>query len=558
MKRNLNDLSNQEFDIVVIGAGIYGASTAWDAALRGLKVALIEKGDFGSATSANSLKIIHGGLRYLQTLDLKRMRESIRERRILMYIAPNLVYPMPVLMPTYSWKMKSRPALFSALLANDIISADRNKLGDPHKYMPNGYTMSPKKLKKLIPGYDKYNLNGGALWYDCQCYNTERLLLSFIHSAYQKGAKVANYAKAVELLTRGNKIEGVTVEDTLTGDKFDIRAKLVVNNAGPWVDNVLKSVNGKNTVPKFKLSTAMNLIVNRDIMGKYAAGLSGPYKHVFEDGREYNAHRILFFAPWRNKTIIGTNHLPYEGSQDDYKVTESEIADFLDAANKAHPGAHIKREEVSYFYAGFLPMAGQNAKTGEVNLLKHYAIYDHKKTDNLDGLISVVGVKYTTARDVARKTINLAQRKISSSVKKSETAKTRLYGGEIDKFEDFVNENINNDSYNLGEKAIKHLSYNYGSAIKEIYCYGNSDSSLMQFLPGSEEVTMAEILHAVREEMAMKISDIILRRTDLGSGERPSDEALDEISRIMGKELGWSDAKMKQEVAEAKEIYKPA
>ncbi|MBN1155424.1 glycerol-3-phosphate dehydrogenase/oxidase [candidate division KSB1 bacterium] len=558
MKRDLKKLANEEYDVLIIGAGIYGASATWDAALRGLKVALIEKQDFGHATSANSLKIMHGGLRYLQTLDLKRVRESIRERRILMHIAPNLVYPMPVIMPTYSYKLKSRPAMSSALLANDVLSVDRNRSEDPHKYIPNGYTMSSKKLRELIPGYDKYNLNGGALWYDCQCYNTERLLLSFILSATQRGADVANYVKAVDLLQKNGKAIGVRVEDTLTGEHFDIRAKMIVNNAGPWVDDILASINGASTTKKFNLSTAMNLVVNRNITGQYAAGLSGPYRHVFEDGREYNGYRILFFAPWRDKTIIGTNHLPYSGKQDGFKVTEAEIEEFLDAVNNAHPGANIKRAEVSYFYSGFLPMTGTNPKTGEVNLVKHYKIYDHQKTDNVDGIVSVVGVKYTTARDVAQKTINLICKRLSIPMKKSNTDTTRLYGGDIDRFEEFLNHNIGDDPYKLGESAISHLTYNYGSAINDIYCYGQSDPSWMRFLPGTNEVVRAEVLHAVREEMAMKLSDVVLRRTDIGSGEKPGDTTLVEIANIMGHELVWTDERAKAEIEEVKQLYVPA
>ena len=558
MKRNLSKLANEDYDVLIIGAGIYGASALWDAALRGLKVALIEKNDFGHATSANSLKIIHGGLRYLQTLDLKRVRESIRERRILMRIAPNLVYPMPVIMPTYSYKMKSRPVMFFGLLANDIVSIDRNRLDDPHKHIPNGYTMSSKKVKELIPGYDKHNLNGGALWYDCQCYNTERLLLSFIKSACQRGADVANYVSAVQLIQKEGKVIGVNVEDTLTGERFEIRARMVVNNSGPWVDTILNSMNGKSDSKKFSLSTAMNLIVDRDIMGKYAAGLSGPFRHVFEDGREYNGYRMLFFAPWRGKTIIGTNHLPYSGRQQDYKVTEAEIQDFLAAANAAHPGAHIKREEISYFYSGFLPMNGTNPKTGEVNLVKHYKIYDHQKTDNLDGLLSVIGVKYTTARDVAEKTINLVCKKLSIAARDSQTASTRLYGGDIDNFEDFLNATITEDPYKLGVTAIKHLAYTYGSAINDIYRYGNDDRSTMHFLPDTREVVRAEVLHAIRDEMAMKLSDVVLRRTDLGSGGCPGGATLNEIAKIMGKEMGWTEKKVREEIREVEQLYIPA
>lgn len=557
MKRNLNELSQHDYDVVIIGAGIYGVNAAWDAALRGLKVALIDKGDFGCATSSNSLKTIHGGIRYLQNLDFKRMRESIRERRILMKIAPNLVYPLRVVMPTYSYKMKSRPAMMMATLMNDVVGFDRNQLDDPAKYMPASFTVPKKEVQDYIPGYTKYNLNGAAIWYDCQCYNTERLLLSFVISAAQKGAQVANYVKATGFLKEGDKVIGVKVQDALTGEQFGIRSKMVINNAGPWVDDVLMNLNGKLPDQKFKLSTAMNLIVNRKLLDN-AAGLSGPYQYTHPDGSVYKAHRILFFAPWRDYTIIGTNHLVYNGRQEDYKVTEAEIQDFLAAVNQAYPGVDIKREEVTFYHGGFLPMAKQNPETGEVGLEKHYKIIDHRQDFGIDGLISVVGVKYTTARDVAQKTIEVAFKKMGKNAPKCQTEEIPLYGGNIERFKDFTDQAIQSQPYGLDEKVMKHLSYNYGTAYNEILNYGAQDKKWVELLPDSKEVLKAEVLHGVREEMAQKLSDVVFRRTDLGTAMNPGEAALKEVAKIMAAELGWDEARMKREIEEVQKIYAPA
>jgi len=557
MKRDLNELSKHEYDVVIIGAGIYGVNAAWDATLRGLKVALIEKGDFGCATSSNSLKTIHGGIRYLQHLDFKRMRESIHERMILMKIAPHLVYPLRVVMPTYSYKMKSRPAMMVATLLNDIVGFDRNQLDDPSKYMPKSYTVPKKKVQDYIPGYTKYNLNGAAIWYDCQCYNTERLLLSFVISAAEHGAVVANYVKAVGFLKAGNKVTGVRAQDVLSGDEFDIRAKVVINNAGPWVDSVLKNLNGKLPDQKFNLSTAMNIVVNRRIMDN-AAGLSGPYRYVRKDGSVYSAYRILFFAPWRDYTIIGTNHLAYQGNQDSYKITEAEIQDFLSAVNQAYPAANIKREEVSFFYGGFLPMARQHPDTGQVILENHYKIFDHTRDFGVDGLISVVGVKYTTARDVAQKTIDLVYQKMGQDAPKCRTEDVPLHGGNIERFNDFVENAVKSQPYRLDEKVMKHLSYNYGSAYNDILRYGEQDEKWVELIPDSSEVLKAEVLHGVREEMAQKLSDVVLRRTDLGTAMNPGETALKETAGIMAAELGWDDIRIKQEIEEVRQIYMPA
>ncbi|KAF5425645.1 MAG: glycerol-3-phosphate dehydrogenase, partial [Candidatus Methanomarinus sp.] len=190
MERDITRLSKKKYDVLIIGAGIYGAATAWDAASRGLSVALLDKNDFGSKTSFNSQKIIHGGLRYLQHGDFKRVRESACERTSLMRIAPHLVHPMPCLIPIYGQTMRFIMPL--ALKTFDLFSYDRNTLKDPQKHIPNSRIVSKAECMQLIPGLMEDGLTGGSIWYDAQAYNTERLVLSFIRSAEKAGADVAN------------------------------------------------------------------------------------------------------------------------------------------------------------------------------------------------------------------------------------------------------------------------------------------------------------------------------------------------------------------------------
>lgn len=556
MKRDLYKLSTTEYDIVVVGAGIYGVNAAWDAALRGLKVALIDRGDFANATSSNSLKIMHGGLRYLQYLDFKRMRISIHERMILMKIAPHLVYPLPVVMPTYSYKLKSRPALFAALLLNDIIGFDRNRLADPHKFIPASHLISKKKVKEYIPGYEKYNMSGAALWYDCQSYNTERLALSYVLSAAEAGADIANYVECIGFLGNRDQVKGINVKDCFTGESFDIRAKIVVNMGGPWIDSILSNFNTKPLEKSLIHSSAMNIVVKRKLLDKHAAGLSGPYQYKRKDGSLYKGYRILFFVPWRDFTIIGTNHLPYHGHPNEYRVKEEEILDFLNAVNQAYPAADIKRDEISFFHGGLLPMAGTKQKTGEVQLLKHYIVYDHWISDKINGLISVVGVKYTTHRDVASKTIDLALEKLGRKSLRCLTDETPVYGGQIERFEDYLLSAAKESG--LNEKVIRHLVHTYGSKYMDILSYGEKDPSWLQTVEGSDEVLRAEILNAVRNEMALKLSDIVLRRTDLGSAGKPDDKTLLAVADIMAEELNWDEKRINKEIQETKAIYASA
>ena len=557
MKRDLKELSNRIYDLLIVGAGIYGAAAAWDATLRGLSVALIDKGDFGGATSSNSLKIVHGGLRYLQQLDLKRMRESIRERRTLMKIAPHLVHPLPCIMPTYGHLMKGKEIMQIAMWMNDLISFDRNKLDDPEKKIPRGRIVSREECLRFLPGFEKTNLNGGAVWYDAQMFNSERLLLSFILSAYEAGASVANYVKATSFIMADHQVKGVKARDLLTNEEIDIQAKIVLNTSGGWTDIILSQL--KDSLPKqrFTLSTAMNLIINRKLVSDYAAGVNAQFEYSRPDGKIYRGTRVLFATPWRGYTIVGTYHRPYMGNPDEMCVTEKDIHDFLKEINSAFPGYSIQRKDVTFFHKGFLPMDGVNKKTGEVELTKHYRIYDHKREDGIDGLISVVGVKYTTARDVAERAVNFVFKKLGKKNPGTTSQEKVLTGGTIERFSDFVSKATREMPEGLNNEIMRHLVYNYGSEYQHILEYKKRNPDYGEVLPGSSEVLKAEVIHAVREEMAQKLSDVVLRRTDLGSAACPPDSTLEACARIMGKELGWNKEKIKEEIDEVKAIYSP-
>jgi len=555
MKRDLNKLSSTEYDVVILGSGIYGLSTAWDAVLRGLKVALIDKGDFMNATSSNSLKVIHGGLRYLQHLDFRRMRESIHERTALMRIAPHLIHPLPVVMPTYGHALKGRFAMRTASLANDLIGFDRNKSNDPHQYLPRGRLIPPEKLKEYVPGYDVHNFSGGVVWHDCQCYNTERLGLSYLLSAADAGADAANYVECTAFLGDAQKVAGIQAKDCFTGEIFDIRAKIVINACGPWVDEVLRKAPKKNSGRRFLPSSAMNIVVRRKLLGSHAAGLPGPYVYRQEGGPVYRGNRILFFVPWRDTTIIGTDHRIYDGNPDDFFPDNIQVENFLDSVNQAYPSADIKREEVSFIHKGLLPMAGANVKTGEVKLEKRFRIHDHIHDDKTDGLITVVGVKYTTHRDVANNIITLVLKKLGRTPPMCRTQDTPVYGGDIDRFEDFLKESLRTSAFN--EPITRHLVYNYGSKYKDILSYTKADPFLGETVPGSAEVLKAEILNGVRKEMALKLSDVVLRRTDLGSAGNPGDAALRAAAEVMGGELRWDDRRIQKEIEETKALYPP-
>jgi glycerol-3-phosphate dehydrogenase len=532
----------------VVGGGIYGATLIWEARLRGLSVALVEKADFGGATSANSLKTIHGGLRYLQNVDFKRMRESIRERTTLMKIAPHLVHPLPVLIPTYGYGLKGKQVLSLALAINDLVSCDRNRLPDPQKHIPNGRVISKQKCLELLPDIPTQGLTGGAIFYDAQVYNSERLTISFLRSAHQIGATLANYVEVTGFLQNGNCISGVTVTDKLTGNNFDIRAQTVINTCGPWLDKILGLVNPQKRSP-FGLATAMNLVTTHPLFEKYAVGMDSKNSSADPDAVVSKGSRFLFIAPWRDRSIIGTEYAVYNKDPDDFQISEEDINKFIAVINQVYPGGKLKREEISFVHGGLLPTTNINPKTGEPVLAKHYQILDYSQI-GLSGLISVVGVKYTTARDVAEKVVNYLFKSLGKKSPNSVSSLTPIYGGEIENFTDFLQSAIlEKQSKGLTESTIRRLVYNYGSAYPEVLNYLDNPES-------DRAIIKAEVIYAIHQEMAQKLSDVIFRRTELGSAGYPGDETIKFCAEVMSKELGWNSTKRQQEVEETKNIFR--
>ncbi len=490
MNRDLAGITERRHDVLVIGGGIYGLFTAWDAAMRGLSVALVEKGDFGGATSFNSLRVIHGGLRYLQTGDIRRMRHSIRERTTFLRIAPHLVRPMPFVIPAYGRGAKGKLALSLATKIHDLVGFDRNRSVDGDARLPGSYTLSRQEVLGLFPGLDTNGLTGAAVYYDSQMQNSERLVIAVMRSAAEAGAQMANYVEATGFLVEGNQVRGIVARDALTGDSLEIRARLVINCAGPWVDSVLERLGGQPR-EKIALSRAFNLLVDRKLTENYAFG--------FNSGPGPRGRRMFFATPWHGKTLIGTEHLPFHGAPDGYMASEQEIENFVRDINEAYPPAELRLEDVMMVYSGLLPMDG--IKNGIVQLTKHYALRDHSREKGVDGLISVVGVKFTESRHVAEKAVNLAFRKLQMKPPACKTSSTPLDG-----------------------------------------------KGMLQHLDGDSDRLRAEVIHAINDEMALRLSDVIFRRTDLAKFGLPDEAIIRKCASIMADELGWDARKTEAEI----------
>ncbi len=553
MQRDLAALMNQEFDLLIIGGGIYGSCIAWDASLRGLSVALVDKGDFGNATSSNSMKIIHGGLRYLKDANLKLARTMMQERLTFMRIAPHLVHPLPFLMPTYGYGLRSKMIMSAALWFNEQLGRADDRLKDPQKSFPKSRIITREECRQLAPGVPSNGLTGGAIWYDAQIYNSERLTLSFLISAADKGANVANYVEVIGFIQDETRILGVKVRDVLSGQKLDIRARVVVNAAGPWIDAVLDLVSGNNRKTKFHPSIAMNL-VTRQILAKHAVGVSGHGEAQGAHNQGRNQSAVFFIVPWQNYSLIGTIHMPCHHQPGERKVGGEDIQRFIEAINMAYPGADLSRDDITFVHHGLLPITNSVVKKDRIKLLRKSRIYDHERVDGINGLITVVGVKYTTARIMAQHVVDLVFRKLERNVPKCLTLNSPISGGDIERFDQSSVDDMRSGRSELDAEIVQNLVYTYGSEYKRILKHLDEEPKWSETV-GTSCVIKAQVIHAMKEEMAHKLSDVIFRRTHLGSAGHPGEEALRTCASIMASELGWGEMRVHKELSEVKAAF---
>lgn len=539
MRRDLRRLADTTFDLVVVGAGIYGAIAAWDATTRGLSVALVDRGDFGSGTSFNSLKTLHGGLRSLQALDLRQMRLFIRERRAMARVAPHLVRVLPCVVPTYPDPLRSRALMQAALLLNDLVARDRNEgLDEPHTHIPASAVVSRSVCLSLNPFVDPEGVTGGAVWHDYQMTSADRMTLAFVRSASTAGATSGNYVAATRLLTRGSRVEGVTVRDALTESTFDVRARVVLNAAGPWAASLVDNLpNARATLPAPTFSRAMNLVV-RPLEGMHACG-------------GLARGRFLFAVPWQGASILGTSHDPHDGGPD-LHLTRAHVEALLADGREAFPAAGLTYPDVRLVHRGLLPTVPSN--NGQVKLLRESTVVDHR-SHGVDGLVSMFGVRYTTARQTAEHAVNAAFDALGNALPPAcRTHLLPIDGGAITDLDGFVRRLADALPPPMGEADARRMIGIYGTRAENVAALFCSPVSA-SMLSDRTAVTGAEIVYAVRDEAAVRLADAVMRRTSLGAAGHPGSAALERAAEVMGAELGWNDEQRRREIAEVDAFY---
>lgn len=553
MERNLKDFTNKTFDIVVVGGGIFGACATWEAALRGYSVALLEKGDFSHATSANHYKMVHCGVRYLQHADIYRLRESSKERTALLRIAPHMVHTLPIMIPTYGHGISGKAFLGAGMLVYDLLTIDRNMGLSSSKKIPRSRFMSVQDVVTQFPGVRKTGLTGAVIFDEGQMYNPPRLVLSFIHSAMDRGAVAANYVKATGFLRSGNRITGITAQDELTGNQFDIRGKMVLNTAGPWAHRLLRSALDIRLNPQPIFSRDLAFLIPKRFESRFGLALITTTKDA--DTIVDRGGRHLFAVPWRDYTLIGVWHKVYNRSSEELCVEERELEGYVSEVNAAYPGLIDSLADIRIVNMG-LTLFGEEERQGfqQMSFGKRSQIVDHAQTHQLEGLVTLIGVRVTMARVMAVKALDLVSARMGRNGNRPDSSRIPIYGGDLGDLNSFIASTQKELSDHLKDEQITALIRNYGSRYTDVLQYAETNPAFYETLEGST-VIKAEIVHAVRDEMAQKLTDVVMRRTDLGSAAAPAPQALNTCVSVAGAELGWDQKRSQKEIQEVLRVY---
>ncbi|MEP7343928.1 MAG: glycerol-3-phosphate dehydrogenase/oxidase [Gemmatimonadaceae bacterium] len=529
MRRNPRALSEQSFDLVVIGGGIVGACVARDAVTRGFSVALIEKGDFSSGTSAASSKMIHGGLRYLAQLQLSVVRESLRERRIWQRIAPHLVHPIPFVLPVTGIRQRLEGRVGLALF--DLLSWDRGKLDDPDQRLSGHEWWSASEALERIPMLRGSGISGAGCYADCQALSPERLCLECLTDAASEGAVIANAIECTGVMRQGKRVAGVAATDSLTGEAMSIRARCVVNATGPWADELLALVEGATHAPRITRSKGAHIVV-RQLASRYALTLRYRGRHAF-------------VIPWRDHTLIGTTDTPYHGSPDDVQPNEEDIQALLDIVNAGMPAAALTFADVRYAYAGLRPLVADDGRPSYY-VSRRAEIVDHGQNGGLVGLVSALGGKWTTARHVAEQCVAVVAGILGAADRPCVTRDRPLPGGDVGLLRAF-RARAHSTGAGVTSETLDHLIDLYGARYLDVIAAARDDQSLLSPIASTVPDIGAQVLYAVREEQALHLLDVLLRRTGLGTLGAPSADVVDRVSAIMAAALQWSESELARE-----------
>jgi len=525
--RDIARLASEPFDVLVVGGGASGAATAREAALRGFNTALLEREDFSAGASAHCFKVVHGGIRYVQHADIRRLRASCFERAVLLRIAPHLVSPLPFVIPTYGRGKSSRWFLGAGMLLYDALSADLNRhVADPSRRVRGTRFLSRGETLELFPDIGTSGLTGAAVFEDGQMYNPPRLVLAFAAAARELGATIVNYVEAERLLVDGTRVIGVQAVDRLDGRRFEIRSRLQPGYGQPGT-----------------YSRDTCFMVDRKFAAPMALAVQGRAKD--SDALLARNTRHLFLVPWRNSTLVGVWHSIVPRDPDSVGLPRAELRQFIDEFNTCYPNLQLRESDVRRADFGLVPFGDASSQHGGLSFGKQSRLIDHRRFGQ-SGLISLITVRYTVARRDAVDALDLAAGQLDARRSERDSTLLPLSGGDIADFNSSLSAFEARRPQWLSATAARGMLHNYGTHVGRVIELAQREPRLARCFTGSH-TSFAEAVYAVRSEMAQRMGDIVFRRTELGTDGHPGAAALDELETLLAQELGWSAERSRQE-----------
>lgn len=510
MKRDLAALHAEHFDLLVLGGGILGASVAWEAVRRGLRVALLEKDDFASGASANTMRIIHGGLRYLQQLDVGRMRRSIRERSAWLRIAPHLVEPAAFCVPSYRSGIQRKSLMGLAVILNELVSCARNRELPPDRRIPAGRVVTRSAVAKWVPELVGGDLTGGIVFYDGLVYSAERLVVEVLRAAVEEGVVAANHVALEAPLRIRGRLSGVVARDRLGDDTFEVRASAIVNATGACVGPVARALlgGGPDERPRRHV-LALNLVIPST---GHRMAFAVPTAVGGAGGLGAGKRRQLFVVPWRGRTLVGTAYYGRETDGEGPGHLEPYVARFLAEVDAALPDLGLRRSDVVRVHHGLLPLR-EDAGPTHSGLLREHRIRIGGREEG-SPVVSVEIEKYTTARFVAEETVRRVLRLLGHDDVQASPPPV-LPAGFGEACADLVGR-ARREHPGLEPDVAEHLVRSYGRRYVEVVQYSASWPGWNRRVVPDASIIEAQLRHAVDREMARTASDILDRRTEIG------------------------------------------
>lgn len=514
----------QQYDVIVIGAGINGGGIFRETALRGLKPLLIEKDDLGGATTATSSRLIHGGLRYLEHYEVSLVRESLRERERLLHAAPHLVTPLPLTLPIYKGHSRGPFMIALGMIAYDFLSYDKS--------LPTARVYTKEQALQLEPGLEPDGLRAAARYYDAQVLYPERLVVENVLDGMAHGGELKLHTKVTGIRTEAGVVRGVEYVDEQSGEKGVAYADMTINVSGPWIDRVLDLV---GDFPRYNGGTKGSHIVVDPFPGAPKDAL---YIEARQDGRPY------FIIPWNGLYMIGTTDIRFEGDLDRIVASEEEITYLLKETNMAIPDAKLTRDDVLYTWAGVRPLPYQaEGSTGSIT--RKHIIKDHEP--KVSGLLTIIGGKLTTYRSLSEETVDEVEKKLGRKRHKSPTRSTMLPGGAEDYDAAKAAWKRSTPSW-LSPASADWLLKVYGMRAQDVVTLAEETEALRASIVAGHPAIAAVLPFSFTREHAVTLADVMLRRTMLALERDAGLPVVEPASRIAAATQGWDEARREAEV----------